>query len=247
MFNFFKKKVELKNTNVLMDSVCHSKGLKVDSEITVPNNFECLIYYNSKYYTTLQSGKHKINATLLPNLFEKQSKKFKKHKKISLIAHFINTSKQKLKISYKKQVFVTEFQISNTINFAEWILLYTYQTDNTYTYSCVKDLLCELLARFSTVEQINKISTHFGVELKYLEKENTKSSIFNENNTTSIFDAPKQQSSTLEYVDNSTPSTFDIPQPQPISKNSNKICPNCKSVIKFTTLYCLNCGFKLNE
>lgn len=176
MFNLFKKKVELKNTNTLMNSITTGKGLKINSEITVPTNFECLIYYNSKHYITLSSGKHTVNANLLPHLCEKQAKHISKSKRIKFIAHFINLSKQKLKIIIKKKQCLVEFKVINSLKFAEWILLYNYRTDNNYTSVCINDLFREILIRTSVIEQVNRIINKFGIAVTQLEYEHIKSS-----------------------------------------------------------------------
>lgn len=282
MFNFFKKKVELKNTKVLMNSVYEKRGIKLDSEIAVPTNFECLIYYKSKYYSTLTSGKYQVNSSLVPTLFEKQAKQTKKRKRIKLVLHYINLSNQSIKFTYKKQKYVANIKVTNTQTFVEWMLLYNFKVDSSYAISNITDLLREILSRYNDIKVINKISTKFGITINSIEFETNKSSIFNESTSNANSNKSKQSifntNAINEWnnnIDSSTSSTQFATTIQPnnaVTNNttnqietdnttstvapnyqSNKVetktntCPNCKGILKFTTPYCIHCGFKLDE
>lgn len=220
MFNLFKKKIELKTTKSIMDSIHEKSGVKIGTKIQIPKNYECLIYHNSKYYATLLEGEYEITQSLLPELFKKQNKNLKK-KRIKFIAHYINISPQKIEIKIKKNKYIINFIIMNSQNFAEFILLYTYKTDQQYSYYSLKSVFEECLKSFSidNVDNINKHLNKLGIKILNINS-----------NTSSIFNNNENVGDKNENIDNS---------------NTIPTCPNCHAVLKIDTVYCLNCGYKL--
>ncbi|MBO5910532.1 MAG: hypothetical protein J6Q15_03385, partial [Clostridia bacterium] len=95
MFNWFKSKVELKKETSIMSSFYTKKGLKLGSEISVPNNFQCLIFHNDKCYNTLESGKYKMDKKTFNDLIERQQRR-KSNKYIKCVCHYVNLSPQKI-------------------------------------------------------------------------------------------------------------------------------------------------------
>ena len=257
MFNWFKRKVELKNENSIMASTYISSGVKVGSEIIVPSNFKCLIYNNGDYYFGLESGKHKVSNDKFERLILEQSKT-KRKKYVKMVCHYVNLAPQTIVIKYKKQKYAVNFNISDTIDFANLLLLYTFKVDENYTLNTVTDIFVEGLAWVKG--DYSKIDTEFfkayGITINSFKPENKKDSIFA--SKSDLFHTPSQEK------DVTTPAIPPIPTPtlqeqkqeanespstEPVKVNVPKIefpqCPKCKNVTKFNTTYCLRCGYKL--
>jgi len=255
MFNWFKSRIELKNENNIMSSICNKKGLKLGSEISVPSNFECLIYNNCKFYFSLASGKHKATNDLFNQLLTRQQKNKHKTKYIKCVCHYINKSTQSIKIRFKKQKYNVTFNITDLNKFAELMLLYTYKVDNDYVQTSLFEMFCELLQwHCGDYRQINqtslkdygltiesftpisdsKKSSIFDIETNVADEKLSKNvSIFDTTNTNDVQNQPQQTNETEQ-------------EPKATQSNSNpQTCPRCKNIAKFSTTYCLKCGYKL--
>jgi hypothetical protein len=261
MFNWFKSKVELKKDTSIMSSFHNKKGLKIGSEIVVPNNFECLIFHKGKCYNTLKSGKYKMDNTLFKDLIEHQKQKSKK-KYVKCVCHYINLSSQKFELKFKKQIYVIEFKIDNPSIFTPLALLYTYKVDNEYILNTLNDIFYELLLHHKgDYKQIKNDSLKdYGIKITTFIPNNNNKSIFNNendtksNNTSSILcnnNSSSQEQETNEIQETSSTKTkIETSQQDTKSTPSNNqptlpTCPKCNNIAKFNTTYCLRCGYKL--
>lgn len=257
MFNWFKRKIELKNENNIMSSVCNKKGLKLGSEISVPSNFECLIYNNCKFYFSLASGKHKVTNDSFNQLLTRQQKNKHKTKYIKCVCHYINKSTQSIKIRFKKQKYNVTFTITDLNKFAELMLLYAYKVDNDYVQTSLFEMFCELLQwHCGDYKQIKQTSLQdYGLTIESFTpiNDSKKSSIFDkiteETNLTkdsSIFETSNKEKVQVQHQ------SSEVAQPEQTQSNTTQqiqnkfpVCPRCKNVAKFSTTYCLKCGYKL--
>lgn len=244
MFNIFKQKVEIKANIKFMQSV-QNRGIKVGSTIDVPENFLCLIYHNSKFYTCLEAGSHQLEEDLCPKLFKNQRRNGKL-KRLSLICHYINISPSSFTFKYKKKEITVDFEITSPRDFAEFILLYSYKTDDIYTQECVKDCLISYikLLNNSNLQILNNALEIYGLKLSNISFSGN-SIKQNEN-----FDLLPSQSNKSYQTSNLSSNTTKLPnqnsssQPSPTNNNIT-ICPNCKTQFKFSTTFCVRCGYKL--
>ena len=253
MFNLFKKKIELKKDTDIMSSVNYTNGLKLGSEIIIPENFECLIFNKGKCYHTLNSGKYKVEQKILPDLISSQQKLKIKLKYVRCVCHYINKSNQKLEIKFKKQPFEISFAIKNSIKFAELILLYSYKVDNEYVLNTLADVFFELLSyNKGNYQQINSTNLEdYGIIINSFTPLTKSNSIFKSKTLKKepiVENIPPQQK-----IDN-TPTVLKetINDNKSESTTSNlhtersiNRCPKCNNVAKFKTTYCLRCGHKL--
>lgn len=256
MFNWFKKKVEIKNEQSIMSSTYVKRGIKIGSSIVVPSNFKCLIFNNGKFYFGLESGSHKISNDKFDSLIVDQSKtKRKKH--VKMVCHYINLSPQSITIKYKKQNYVVKFNISDTLNFSNLMLLYTFKVDSDYTLNTLSDIFVEGLAWLNG--DYSKINTDFfenyGITISSFKPENQKDLIFGDKKDLLLQNQPEEQITTasnptvaplsntqkseIENIDNTKNTPTESPKAQSIE------CPKCKNITKFNTTYCLRCGYKL--
>ena len=249
MFSLFKQKVEIKSNIKFMQSV-QNKGIKIGSSITVPENFSCLIYHNSKFYTCLKSGSYNLEEDLCPKLFKSQKKKGKL-KKLSLICHYINLTPPTFSFKYKKNEISIDFEIISPRDFAEFILLYSYKTDDIYTQECLKDCLISYIKLLdnSNLQILNNALETFGIKLTNISFNNSTKPA----NTSNELDLlPKSQpnptssntdlSNTLEEPNYK--GSFNQNAGSQSATNAT-ICPNCKTQIRFSTTFCIRCGYKL--
>ncbi|MBQ7880650.1 MAG: hypothetical protein IJ358_02265 [Clostridia bacterium] len=263
MFNWFKKKIELKNEKSVMSSIDYKKGIKIGSEIVVPSNFECLVYNKGKHFITLSSGKHKIDKTTFSSLMANQEAK-KSSKYINFVAHYISLSNQKLEIRFKKKKFIVEFCIDNSVNFAQYLLLYTYKVDSDYTYCILVDTFKELLLYHKG--DYSKISantlSNYGIKILNFAPSDKKCSIFDKSTSSASKDVKilsteptntPTQNTSIPQNTQAEHSKIEAPQvqslqssPQPSPQSFPK-CPKCGNVVKFATTYCLKCGHKLSQ
>lgn len=185
MFNWFKTKVELKNNKSIMSSFHNRKGIKLGSEIIIPQDFEGLIFYKEKHYNTLSCGKYKMDKSTFPEIIEKQQKAKSKLKYVKCVCHYISISSQKIEIRYKKQNFTIEFKISNPLSFTNLALLYTYKVDDDYIFTTLYDVFKELLIYVKgDYKQIKSSSLEkFGISIISFLPSNQKLSIFNTSNS----------------------------------------------------------------
>lgn len=257
MFNWFKKKVEIQNEDSIMSSTYIKHGIKVGSEIVVPNNFKCLIFNNGKYYLGLENGKHKISNDKFESLILAQSKtKRKKH--VKMVCHYINLAPQTLIINYKKQKYVVNFNISDTIDFANLLLLYAFKVDNDYTVNTLNDVFVEALNWLKG--DYDKIDAEFfndyGLTITSFKPENKKDSIFNNRDDLLINNHSQEKKTSTINSSSTTPTPVQVTtetitenKPEPTQADTSKTqfpeCPKCKNVTKFNTTYCLRCGYKL--
>lgn len=272
MFNWFKSKIELKNEDSIMSSFYNAKGVKFGSEITIPQNFEGLIFNNGKHYMSLSSGKYKVDKDTFADLIKDQQKQKSKLKHIKFVCHYITTCKKQMEISFKKSKFLVDFHINNAIDFANFLLLYNYKVDNDYVYHTLYDMFIELLLfRLGDYNKIEKDDLKtYGITINSFSPLNKKVSIFsnkttNDNNLEnkpSLVDAVSssadQQPNPTTNVATPSATSQQNHQPDKISvetKQSNPttqastpqfpVCPKCNHSAKFNTTYCLRCGYKL--
>ena len=254
MFNWFNKKVELKNTNSIMSSTYIKKGIKVGSEIIVPPNFKCLIFNNGKYFLGLDSGKHKVSNDKFESLILSQSKtKRKKH--IKMVCHYINLSTQTLTIKYKKQNYTVKFKICDTLDFANLLLLYTFKVDDSYTSNTLIDVFTEVLSWLNGDH--TKIDAEFlknyGIYIESFIQDNKKTSLFDNTKDLLIHTSSNKQENNNQVSQTSTTTQSNKPNletnsggtAEQIPKIEFPQCPKCKNITKFNTTYCVRCGYKL--
>ena len=94
MFNWFKNKL-----NSLIPSD-FEKGfmsynfcsVKINSNLTVPENSVCFVCYRNKIYLELTAGSYTLDENTLHSVYIKQSKN-KELKKIKLDLYFVNLKK----------------------------------------------------------------------------------------------------------------------------------------------------------
>ncbi|MFQ6723898.1 MAG: hypothetical protein ACLRFE_01005 [Clostridia bacterium] len=257
MFNWFKSKIELKKDTSIMSSTHQKKGVKLDSEIIVPNNFEALIFYHGKLFYTLTSGKHKINNQSFEKLINIQKKHKSKFKYVKFVCHYVNLSIQEFNIKYKKQKYTIKFRIDNSIKFSELILLHTYKVDNNYVIQMLNDMFIELLIYLKAdLQQISENSLiEYGIKIDTFTQTSKTNSIFsscnNINNNPVINDIKNKDLSTHT---NNQKLQEDVKSPilennsmheNETKHNSKNTCSNCGNITKFSTTYCLKCGHKL--
>ncbi len=271
MFNLFKSKIELKNTNNIMSSFYTSRGIKLGSEILVHDNFQGLVFNKGKLYKTLDSGKYKMDKDTFATLIDNQKTKKAKIKHIKCVIHYINTTPQTIEIKLKKQKISIEFVISSAIKFAEFILLYEYKVDNNYVFNTLYDTFKELLHYFKgDINQISKDQlSPYGITINNIDSANGKISIFNsnssnvsnssyniiQNNGQTSDDNNTNNATSNNFESNLKPPETEIQNPpnievEPVNQSSNQssntyTCPNCNHTARFSTTYCLRCGFKL--
>ena len=258
MFNWFKKKVEIKNEQSIMSSTYVKRGIKIGSEIIVPSNFKCLVFNNGKYYFGLESGKHKISNDKFEPLILAQSKT-KRKKYVKMVCHYINLSPQTITIKYKKQNYVVKFNISDSIDFANLMLLYTFKVDGDYAINTMCDILTEGLAWLNG--DYTKFDAEFfkdyGITISSFKPENQKDSIFDSRDELLLRNQPGNKIVDSSNTTNPTPTvsheveptTIPEPSEEQVPADMPKVqfpeCPKCKNVTRFNTTYCLRCGYKL--
>lgn len=258
MFNWFKRKVELKNEDSIMSSTYVKHGVKVGSEIIVPNNFKCLVYNNGKYYFSLDSGKHKVSNDKFEPLILAQSKTRRK-KYVKMVCHYINLNPQTITIKYKKQNYIVKFNVSDTIDFANLLLLYTFKVDGDYATNTINDVFVEGLTWLNG--DYSKFDAEFfkdyGITISSFKPENKKDSIFNNQDDLLIRNQPQERNTNLAKTQNTLPNIpqepaqedKSVPNTEPTENDMPKVkfpeCPKCKNVTRFNTTYCLRCGYKL--
>ncbi|MBQ7798411.1 MAG: hypothetical protein IJ371_04740 [Clostridia bacterium] len=265
MFNWFRSKVELKNNNSIMTSFHNRGGIKIGNEIVVPQNFECLIYKNGKHYNTLPCGKYKMDKKTFIDLIEHQQKLKANIKHIKCVCHYVNISAQKLEIRVKKQSFVVDFNIDDSVKFATLLLLYNYKVDNDYTIDTLNGVFVELLLYHKM--NYNQIKSNalsqYGIVINSFLPINRKVSIFNKStsdtqskDSTTIFNQQNTQIVDSANMASTNQSNNESPKsnPSPIS-NVNPTsstaqlpaCPKCNHISKFNTTFCIRCGHKFDN
>ena len=253
MFNWFKSKISLKSTNTIASSSSHKDGVKIGSEIIVPDNFEGIIFNNEKYFFTLQSGKHKLENPTFSNLINTQQMKKNKIKKVKFMCHYVNKSNQKLEFKYKKNKYCIDFKIDDSLKFLSLLLLHTYKFDNEYTQSLLIDIFKELLL-YNGLDcskiQLNAL-TRYGIVINNLSLSNKSSSMFNKNCINNDKNEENLVNSSDNLKENPT-NKLTIEKSSNTGNYQNKskdkienMCPHCKNITKFQTSYCLKCGYKL--
>ena len=267
MFNWFKSKIELKKSTDIMSSTHIKKGLKIGSEIIVPNNFQCLIFYKGKCFNTLTEGKYKMDNKIFAELINAQQKLKFKTKYVKLVCHYITLLNQKLVFKFKKQQFEVDFNIAEPIKFASLMLLHTYKVDNDYTLNMLISMFSELLLYIKgDYKKISPSSLEsYGIAINSFAPINNKPSIFsktpkspiNPNTEATQTDTNNQirQDLSSNISDNSLKQTTENnnnnnnnTQTSSLAENKNTklhICPNCNNSTKFNTTYCLRCGHKM--
>ena len=252
MINIFKKKVELKNDKSLMHSHYEKKGLKLSSEIVVPDDFDCLIYHKGRLLTTVGSGSHKVDV-VARQLIDKHPTTKRKLKYIKIIPHFVSKSPQQLDVKVKNNIYSFEFCVGNSALFAEYVLLYAYKVDHNYTLECVYNCLAELISYVHG--QHNRIQpahlSSLGIKIIEVNAKSNKKSIFNTFDGTISADKEMQTNKIAEVkpeaiiTSNQNQLTAEPNQPMPKQENAAPACPKCGNVTKFQAAYCLKCGHKL--
>ncbi len=272
MFNWFKSKVELKKCSDIMSSSHIKKGLKIGSEIIVPNNFECLIFHKGKCFNSLTDGKYTMDNKTFAELINVQQKLKFKTKYIKLVCHYINLGNQKLVVKFKKQQFEIDFNINNSSKFASLILLHTFKVDNDYVLCMLKNVFHELVAyvKGDYKKITNSSLKDYGIVINNFSPLNNKTSILGSTKKTiqSTFDKTQcdheQQKTEVEVLKqaDTLSANNNIVQQNPnnnqITMQSNDtgstaekpqssyhICPKCNNTTKFNTTYCLRCGHKM--
>jgi len=264
MFNWFKSKVELKDEKSIMSSISNNNGIKLGSEIIVPNNFECLIYHHGKYFNTLTSGKHKLENPAFESLIKYQQKHKSKIKRVKFISHYISTAQQQVEFNLKKIKYNVSFIIDDKIKFAELMLLYAYKVTPAYTYEYIIDVFKELLIYCNyDCNQIKDSSLKdFGITIKsFTNNKNKTSTFFNDNTANFSSNSIKENTMSTDQDITQNPSTettenkhtnIDISTNNTSDNNStthNNVnmlqCTKCGNITKFATTYCLKCGNKL--
>ena len=257
MFNWFKSKVTLKNENCIINSVSNLKGVKLGTEITVPNNFKCLIYYNCKYYLLLDSGEHKIDDVNFAPIINHQKNTKHKLKRVKFISHFVNMALQKIEFKLKNQKYIVEFCIDEPLKFTELMTLYSFKIDNDYAYTYLVEIFSEvLLFNNKDCKQItaNALSD-YGITIKNFSADGKKVSILTSNKTVN-----EQKSNTKTIIEPNDELIISKQETKTDNTNNNDgsniskaedivaslpKCPKCSCPLKFKTTYCIKCGFKL--
>lgn len=258
MFNIFKKKIGLKSNNDLINSVDYKHGIKLGSEICVPNNFQCFIFSKGRLYATLGEGKHTIDKDLLPKLISTQQKKLKKIKKIKLIAHFISSSNHQLQIKAKKQKYDVNFCIKDTLKFLDLILTFCYKANNISTLNYLGEIFVELLAynKFDYTTIQSSALDKYGIHINSFKPIGTKNSIFapkevdtKSQTTAQEADTSNQSTDYIAHEANSTMSATKLETNAITNKTLPKqyMCHNCGHLTKFKATYCIRCGSTLEN
>lgn len=263
MFNWFKRKVELKDNKSIMSSVDNKKGLKIGSEISVPNNFECIIYSKNKFVTSLKNGKYKVDGTTFPSLINSQRNKRSKLKSIKFVAHYVSCSEHKIDIKIKKQKFTITFHIEDKIKFVELMLLYAYKVDNNYTVDYLSEVFYELLRHYNfDYKKVDLLHLKkYGIVITNISPSGNKSSIFNnepfKDSTNCQATSPIPSNMSTDTSDNTSTNQPESVQASSqavntgtsneLAKNNLYICPKCGHSSKFSTTYCIRCGASLDQ
>ena len=247
MFNLFKKKIELKNCSALMESVPCNDGIKVNTEINVPINYKCMLYYHSKCYLILDAGKYNINSALAQKLFEKQEKYVKQNKRVKVIFHYICLGEKDICVNIMKKSYIFKIMLTNIERFADFILLYNYKTDEEYTNACIKDLLEFSIKTSPSTKDIASYNTKFepfGFKIVNINLKSNSSFnyMFDNKDTSSNGEQRLQNQLNTQVIINRQLNTPNIKDNQ---QDCNR-CPKCNKEIKFRTTYCINCGYKLD-
>ena len=267
MFNWFKSKVELKNEKWIMSSIDNKNGLKMGSEIVVPDNFQCLIYHKGKCFSSLTGGKYKLEKSTFEHLIKVQQKNKSKIKRVKFVSHFISLSNQQLEFKYKGTKYLVNFIINNTASFANLMLLYSYKVDNSYVINYLAEIFEELLIYCN--KEHNKITAdalkEYGISIISFSASNDKVSIFSLNSTAKIANTDlnivkSKQSSTPPTHQHNDTNQESINYPAPTSTSTKTQvetttqlksvdlpkCPKCGNITRFVTTYCLKCGHKFD-
>lgn len=248
MFSFLKQKIEIKPNIRLMHSI-QNKSFKVGGEIIVPDNFVCLIFHNSKFYTELEAGSHVVERELCPKLFKKQFKAKGKNKRIALICHYINLTPKSLCFKHRHKEIFIDYELTSFKDFAEFILLYTYKTDDCYTEECLRDFVLSNIKILSNsnLEILNSIFSRIGIKLNNVKT--TDILKVKPKDELDLLNTTNQSQQSYSHTQSNAHSPVDPIQPAPTnptpSSQQGYTCPNCNAHIKFTTTYCIRCGYKL--
>lgn len=261
MFNWFKNKIELKDTKCIISSISLKNGVKSGSEILVPDKFDCLIYTKNRYAYSLSSGKYKMEETHYPKLVGKSKPR---HKKIKFIAYYVSSETQHITIRHKKTLYDVLFKICDKLLFTEFLLIHNYKITNAYAINYLAEVFYEVLAynKFNYTN-ISSPLAKYGIEIIKFDIQNKKSSIFNNPKKSQIYNSsenkknlseikPKENENNLNDVN--TQSTNDNTLQEHKSKSSQTsgannfyICKNCGNKTKFSTTYCIKCGASLGK
>lgn len=253
---FFKnKKIELVNSQDIMTTLVN-KNIKLDTKISIPNNFIGLIYYGDKYLFSLPANEYKFQGDRFYKVIEKNARRNKKIKKptYNFNLHYVNVSTQKIETTLNTATIFKEvetyttcavYKISNPQLFAKEILATWYKTTNKRTQKIIMQMFKDFSIKFlrrklkknsQLTEQLsdsaNKYFKQYGIDICSIEIKNInlpQSNFF----TQAEQDAPLMQKSFTP--DNN------------IKNDSATYCPNCQSKIIEGADFCHKCGYRFTK
>lgn len=247
----FNNKIKLNSlTDIMTTSV--NKAIKLDTKISIPENFVGLIYYSDKYLFSLPTGDYKFQVDTFNKVIKSNKKKFKENEKPSynFLLHYINLSRQIIELdfsaiaSFKQKVnyhLKAVYEITNPQEFASEMLITWYKTTNKRTYRILRGWFKE----FAIENFRKKLKQNQNVENQILDNANKYFKRYGIN-ICDIKIAKSGETIMLEEIlpADKNPSVY--PETKPISdvQIQERFCPNCQSKVYQNADYCHACGYQ---
>lgn len=259
---FFNNKVKLNSVKDVM-STSVNKDVKLDTKISVPENFVGLIYYSDKFLFSLPSGDYKFQIDTFNKVIKRNHKKSidGKHAGYDFNIHYINTSRQLIELDFKAITIFGQkityhlksvYEIESPQTFANEILLTCYKTTNKRTLRYIREWFKDFAhdnfrkkinpgqdVYDQINEKANKYFKRYGIKICDMQ-------IFKTNPNLTIEENLKYANNT-NLTQNNENSDNRINSVENFSKQDDKYCPNCQSKIYPNSDYCHICGYKFTK
>lgn len=247
----FNNKIKLNSlTDIMTTSV--NKGVKLDTKISIPENFIGLFYYSDKYLFSLPSGDYKFQVDTFYKVIKSNKKKFKANEKPSynFLLHYINLSRQIIELdftslaSFKQKVnchLKAVYEITNPQEFASEMLVTWYKTTNKRTFRILRGWFKE----FAIENFRKKLKQNQNVESQILDNANKYFKRYG----ISICDIKIAKSGETVRLEETIPienHQIEYSEKKPIMDMQirERFCPNCQSKTHQNADYCHVCGYQ---
>lgn len=250
---FFNKKIKLdKLTDIMSTKVV--KNIKMDTKISIPNDFVALIYYKDCYLFSLDSGEYKFDKNTFGKVIEKNKRRNRNIKKptFNFNLHFISTKDFNINMQFKainsfkdknKYSLSANYSILNPLAFSKEILITWYKTTNNRTLSYIKDWFkefSEYLVRKYDKVNLNNSQMLLTFSNRFFKKLGISINNIRVSSNKSTFFEPINTPITNEKVENNNVS-FNS------QSNNEKYCPKCQAKLIQGSAYCVRCGHSLQN
>ena len=249
---FFNNKIKLDKLTDIMSSKIN-KNIKMDTKISIPEEFVGLVYYKDIFLFTLDSGEYKLDKKEFDKVISKNLRRNKNKKKPNFNFNVHYVTKKELSISYDfkaitsfkqkdKYKITCYYSITNPKLFANELLITWYKTTNTRTIAYINSWFKEFSEYFVRKfdksrlsdnmflkEFANKFFKKYGVTIHSISISNNKSNFFET--------VPTQQ----KQITNQT-----IASKIKTLNPSDRYCHKCQAKVVQCSAFCVRCGEKIN-